>query len=99
MDPLVRYAIVFAMYLPAIIMFGFARRALAARRPEVWARIRPLGQLGARMKMFFGDDHIALGDPVVSRKIWQARWAVVGSLMLVVAAAGATSPRCVAMWA
>lgn len=97
MDPVLRWAMVCVAFLPTLLLTARASVRLISHHPAVWARISVWRGLSERMGILFGDDHVALGDRVLSARIWQARFGALVSLVLMMGMLRATDPRCVAL--
>lgn len=84
--------------LPAMMFVVRVNLRLITHHAGFWARTRSLRGAEQRSAMLFNDEHVRLGDPVLSGRIWQARYVGLMSIVAVVTLLGATNPRCVALW-
>ena len=98
MDPVARWAMLCLAFLPMWLLTARASRRLISHHPAVWARISVPGGLSERWALLFGDDHVALGDGVLSMRIWQARYGGLLTLVLVMSLLHFSDPHCVILW-
>lgn len=98
MDPVVRWSLVMPTVLLAALLIVRVNLRLITRHPAVWARVSRPDRFAERGGLLWGDDHVRLGDTILSAMIWQARFGGLMSIVLALTLLGATSPRCVAMW-
>lgn len=85
-------------FLPVMLCMARVNLRLITHHAGFWARTRSWRGAEARSGLLFGDEHVAMGDRVLSGRIWLARYAGIVSIVLVVTLLGVTSPRCVPPW-
>ncbi|MDP1632743.1 MAG: hypothetical protein Q8L66_15110 [Caulobacter sp.] len=98
MDPFGRWVLVCYAMLPGALLVGRVSLYMLGRHPGLWLRGGSLRQMIDRFGFLWGDDHVALGDPALSVRIWQARFGMALSLVLAMGALRATDPRCLVLW-
>lgn len=97
MDPVMRWTTIAVIFLPAAVLVARVNLRLITHHAAVWAGLLGWKGLSARSLLLWNDGHVALGDLVLSSRIWQARFGVLASLVSVMTFLSATSPRCLAV--